>query len=99
MRLRLSAQAEADLDSIWYYVATESASAEVADRLLDAITSRFLLLARHPYLGRTRARDFGAGLRSFAVAEYVIVYAVEPDELSVLRVVHGHRDLESIFGV
>lgn len=46
MRLRISPQAEDDLDSIWYYVTTDSA--EIADRLVDSLTSRFLLLSRHP---------------------------------------------------
>jgi toxin ParE1/3/4 len=97
MRLRLSPQAEADLDSIWHYVATESASAEIADRLIDSLTSRFLLLSHHPYLGRSRAVDFGPGLRSLAVSEYVIVYTIEAEALAIPRVVHGRRDLESIF--
>jgi plasmid stabilization system protein ParE len=34
MRLHISPQAEEDLDSIWYYIATESSSAEIADRLI-----------------------------------------------------------------
>jgi toxin ParE1/3/4 len=99
MRLRIAPQAEADLDSIWYYVATESASVEIADRLLDSLTSRFLLLARHPYVGRTRADEFGPGLRSLAVSEYVIVYTIEAEAVAILRVVHGRRDLESIFSL
>jgi toxin ParE1/3/4 len=99
MRLRIAPQAEADLDSIWYYVATESASVEIADRLVDSLTSRFLLLARHPYVGRSREHEFGPGMRSLAVSEYVIVYTVEHGAVHVLRVVHGRRDLESIFSL
>jgi toxin ParE1/3/4 len=98
MRLRISPQAEADLDSIWYYVATESASVEIADRQVDSLTSRFLLLERHPYIGRIRD-EFGPGMRSFAVSEYVIVYIIEHDRVQILRVVHGRRDLESIFSL
>ena len=99
MCLRLSPQAEADLDSIWYYVATESASAEIADRLIDSLTSRFLLLSRHPYVGRSREHEFGPGMRSLAVSEYVIVYTIEQDSIQVLRAVHGRHDLESIFSL
>ena len=97
MRLRISPQAEDDLDSIWYYVATESASVEIADRLVDSLTSRFLLLAQHPFVGRSRTQDFGPGLRSLAVSEYVIIYTIDEDNVQILRVVHGRRDLESIF--
>jgi toxin ParE1/3/4 len=99
MRLRIAPQAEADLDSIWLYVATESASVEIADRLIDSLTSRFLLLARHPYVGRSREHEFGPGMRSLAVSEYVIVYTIEAEALAILRVVHGRRDLDSIFSL
>ncbi len=75
---------------IWYYVATEGAS-------VDSITSRFFLLASHPHLGRCRD-DLGVGSRSFAVGEYVIVYWVENSDVLILRVVHGRRDLETLFG-
>ena len=56
----LSPSCEADLDDIWLHTARESGSVDVATRLIDAITSRFLLLARFPYVGRAREEDFGA---------------------------------------
>ena len=99
MRFRLSPQAEADLDAIWFYIATESASVEIADRFIDSLTSRFRLLGRHPYLGRSREHEFGRDTRSLAIAEYVIVYTVADSEIAILRVVHGRRDLESIFSL
>ena len=43
----ISPLAEADLDDIWYYIATQSGSVEAADRLIDSLTRRFLLLANH----------------------------------------------------
>jgi plasmid stabilization system protein ParE len=65
---RLAPRAEADLDDIWLYVARESASMEVATRLIDSITGRFSFLAAFPYVGRARDEDFGAGSRSFSWA-------------------------------
>jgi plasmid stabilization system protein ParE len=41
---RLSPRALADIDDIAYYVALESGSLETADRLLESIYQRFLLL-------------------------------------------------------
>jgi plasmid stabilization system protein ParE len=70
MAHRVAPRAAADLDDIWYYVAKESGSIEVATRLIDSITDRFFLLASHPYLGRSRDYDFGVGSRSFPVGEY-----------------------------
>lgn len=98
MAHRVAPQAAADLDGIWYYVAKESGSIDIANQLVDSITDRFLLLASHAYLGRSRDEDFGIGSRSFPVGEYVIVYCVEDKDVLILRVAHGRRDIEALFG-
>jgi len=97
MSHHLSPKAEADLE-IWLHVALESVSFDLATRLVDSIAEQCFLLGRHPFLGRARDDDFGAGSRSFSVDEYVIVYCVENDEVLILRVVHGRRDLRALFG-
>lgn len=89
MRYRLSALAEQDLEEIWSYVA-EDASPATADRLIDAIIDRFELLAEQPRIGRLRP-EFGEGVRSSTVENYVIYYRYEGDVL-VARVLHGRRD-------
>ena len=93
----IAPRAEADLDGIWIYVARECGSMDIATRLVDSITDRFCFLSRFPYAGRSRDRDFGVGTRSFPVGEYVIVYCVEGEDVSILRVVHGRRDFELLF--
>jgi toxin ParE1/3/4 len=98
MAHRVAREAEADLDEIWLYVATESGHMDVATRLIDWITDRFFFLASFPYAGRVRDDDFGIGSRSFTVGEYVIVYCVEGEDVLILRVVHGKRHLEDLFG-
>jgi toxin ParE1/3/4 len=98
MAHRVAPQAEADLDDIWLYVAKESGNMDVATRLINAITRRFFFLASFPYVGRARDPDFGAGTRSASVGEYVIVYCVDGQDVLILRVVHGRRDLEALFG-
>jgi plasmid stabilization system protein ParE len=50
----LSPRARADIDEIAYYVAVESGSLETADRLLESIYRRFLLLGQYPHAGRRR---------------------------------------------
>jgi toxin ParE1/3/4 len=99
MARRVAPRAESDLDNIWLYTAKESGSMDVATRLVDSITDRFLFLTRFPYAGRSRDRDLGAGTRSFPVGEYVIVYCVEGEDVFILRVVHGRRDFETLFEV
>jgi len=48
MAHRVAPRAEADLDDIWYYVAKESGSIEIANRLIDSITGRFSCLPAFP---------------------------------------------------
>jgi toxin ParE1/3/4 len=98
MAHRLSPRAANDLDDIWIYVARESGSLEIANRLIDSITDRFVMLANHPHAGRQRNDDLGTSRRSFPVGEYLIVYRVEDKDVLILRVVHGRRDLGALFG-
>ena len=94
---RIAPEAEAELDDIWYYIAKESDSIEIADRMVDSITDRFFLLARFPHIGRRRDEDLRPGLRSFVVGEYFIIYRVEDGEILILHVIRGSRDLEALF--
>ncbi len=96
MAHRLSREAEADLNDIWYYVANQSGGTDVADRLVDTITDRFLLLARYPRIGRGRDDDLRAGLRSFSVGSYVMIYRIDGEDVLILRVLHGSRDIQRL---
>lgn len=91
MAHRLAPEVETELDNIWFYLAKESGSTEVADRLIDSITDRFFLLAGHPYVGRRRDQDLRPGLRSFPVGEYVIIYRVEGEDVVILHVARSSR--------
>jgi toxin ParE1/3/4 len=93
-----SPQADFDLDSIWYYVSSESGSVEIADRLIDSITERFLLLAKYPNIGRRRDYDLRPGLRSFSVGEYLIIYRLRDQDVLILMVLRGSRNFEALFG-
>ena len=57
MAHRVAREAEADLDDIWYFIATQSSRPDVADRFIDSLTERFLLLAENPHTGRRRDED------------------------------------------
>ena len=92
---QVSLKAQSDLDAIWYFVATESRSIETANRLIESIEQGFIVIGRHPRIGRLREDDFGGSKRSLVVGEYVIVYSVQEDGAAfILRVVHGRRDLD-----
>jgi toxin ParE1/3/4 len=44
-------------------------------------------------MGRARD-DLRPGLRSFAVGQYVIIYAIEDEDVEFLHVFHGRQDIE-----
>ena len=97
MAHRVSRLAEAELDDIWYYLAQESGNPEIADRVVDSITDRFLLLSRYPHIGRRRDQDLRPGLRSFLAGEYIIIYRVEDEDVLILHVLRASRDIEELF--
>lgn len=97
MAHRLAPEVEAELDDIWYYTAKQSQSIEAADRLIDSIIDRLLLLARYPHMGRRRVMDLRPGLRSFPVGEFVIIYRVEGQDVLILHIVRGTRDIRELF--
>jgi plasmid stabilization system protein ParE len=95
--IRVSPEAEADMDGIWLYVARESHSIEIANRVVDGITARFGLLSRYPAAGRSRG-DLTFGVRSFVADGYLILYEYrEPDLVVILHVAARGRDLFALY--
>lgn len=92
--LRISGDAQADLDEIWFRIAADDV--EAADRLTDSLLAEYSRLARHPYLGRLR-KDLRPGIRSWAHGNYVIFYTATDDVVGIARVLYGGRDLPPLF--
>jgi toxin ParE1/3/4 len=95
---RRTPRADSDLDDIWYYVAAKSGSLDIADRFIESSANRFLLLASHPNIGRTRDEDLRPGLRSFPAGEFIIFYRIQDQDVEILRVLRGTRNIEALFG-
>ena len=94
--VRFSSTANRDLVAI-IAVIRENAGARVAARWRRAFEERSKMLADQPFLGAAD-EDLGPGLRRLVVAPYLIVYELPTsDEVSILRIVHGARDLPSLF--
>src|SRR5712672_458851 len=91
-KFRKRSQADADLDSIWSYIAADNVKA--ADGLIDRIGTVFEMLAQNPRAGRARA-DLVRGLRSFPVGNYIVFYFVRSDGIEVVRVMNGRRDIDA----
>ncbi len=93
-RFRLSELAKTDLAEIRHYIARDKPGA--AGRQIASFFERFHTLARHPEMGQRRP-ELGAGLRSFAVGNYVIIYRPTSEGVEIARVVSGYRDLMPFF--
>ena len=96
MRYRVLPAAKAEIDAIWLYIATESGSKEIANRLIQKITNCFWLLVGNPRADRQRDHDLGANLRSFPVADYVGIYRIEDFGPMILHVMRGSRDMKAL---
>ena len=89
-RHRTIPPAEADLDAITEYYSAHSPAA--GSRLLDAIFAKCRQLANQPRQGTPRP-DFGAGVRSVVVQQYLLFFRATATGIDVLRVLHGSRDI------
>ena len=87
-------RALSDLAEIWAYVA--EGSSDRADGFVDLIDSKFQALSRRPGLGRRRP-ELAPDIRSLTVGRYVVFYLSLSRGIEVVRVLHGSRDIESIF--
>lgn len=87
-------RAKSDLAEIWDYIADDSEAR--ADTFVDTIDGKFRTLAERPNIGRAR-EELAEGLRSFPVGRYVIFFRPISNGVEIVRVLHGARDLYSIF--
>lgn len=92
--VKVAAAAEEDLKQIWAYVA--QSNPEAASRLIKQITRKFTVLRDYPQMGREQHKLL-VNLRSFTVKGYIIFYQPFESGIEILRVMHGSRDVESIF--
>jgi toxin ParE1/3/4 len=91
---RISPRASADLIEIWSYIADDSVAN--ADAFIDRLYQSIQALARQPGLGRHR-EELAPGLHSIPFGRYIIFYRAVTGAIEIVRVLHGARDIESIF--
>jgi toxin ParE1/3/4 len=94
MKIIVSDEADNDLMQIFSYLSQRSPQA--TQSLLDEINRRFVNLESFPLLGAPRP-DLGQDVRSAVVSPYMVLYAVRRDHVTILRVLHGGRDIEAEF--
>lgn len=92
-RLQLSSSARRDLTEIWQHIATDNP--DNADRFIDLLLHRALLLSEFPDSGRHRP-ELDPGLFSFPFRNYVFYYRRSDRGIVISRVLHGAREQEEI---
>jgi plasmid stabilization system protein ParE len=92
-----SAQAEADVAEIGWYL-ERAASQAVAAMVIAEIRSTALGVADFPFSCRMIPEFQDPARRETFAYAYRIMYRVAPTEISILRVVHGRRLLRNVPG-
>jgi len=92
--LILSPEAEQDLIDIWAYIAEDSPVN--ADRYIDKLSDKGLILADNPQIGAERT-ELMDGLRCFPVDHYVLYYREINNGIEMIRVLRASRDIYAIF--
>ena len=97
-RLRFSAAANDDLNSIAEYIADRSGSRIVAERFAGELRQKCSDIAASPIqMGRPRP-DLRPDLRSHPHGNYLIFFRYIGDVLEVVNVLEGHRDVAAFYG-
>lgn len=91
--VRHTPQAEADLEDILR--ALNQNYPATAERYAAEFERKGQMLAQFPEIGRSRP-ELAPNLRSLLVRPYILFYRIQGDEVQILRILHGKRDLASI---
>lgn len=89
-RYVVSADARADLDEIWDYIASRS-SAETATTFLWRFYDAFTSLAQSPSTGMAVPSLVEESVRKFPMGNYLIYYRPMRGKVTIWRVLHGKR--------
>jgi toxin ParE1/3/4 len=99
MRLLRKRRFNADVARSVAYIA--DINPDAAGRFLQAIENECKFIALNPGIGSKEAFPRLVGIRSWRVAgfeNYLIFYRADSNELTLLRLLHGARDLPRLLG-
>ena len=94
MILRLSAQAERDLEHVGDWIARDNPARAIT--FIEEIRRACIDLTDFPERFPLVARYESQGVRHRAIGNYLIFYRVEPGKVVILHVLHGARDYSAI---
>ncbi len=96
-RLNYLDAAKRDFLQIQRYIVSESGSLKTAQSFVRRLQGRCEKLAKSlGTLGRARD-ELEPGLRSLADKSYVIFFRYDTDEVNIVTILHGMRDIDAHF--
>lgn len=93
-QVRFTEPAAQDLEEIYDYIALDNI--EAAERLKDRLKQLWTAASKTPGIGRKRDQWL-PDLRSVREGNYLILYRPVEVGIEVVRILHGARDIESLF--
>jgi plasmid stabilization system protein ParE len=93
-KLFIKPRARLDLLEIWHYIARDNLAAAI--RVGDELDAAIMDLAAMPGKGHTRAEVKDSRVRFWSVYSYLIAYRFDEATITVVRVVHGRRNIRRL---
>lgn len=93
-RATFTPAAEADLEDIGYFIAQDNV--ERAAAFVEEIIAHCHRIAANPAIGRRRP-ELGEAIRSLPHGRYVIFYRAGEIGIQVVHILHGARDIGTVF--
>ena len=94
MQYVLAQEATQDLDEILDYFLSRNIDA--GERFIQEFNKKCKYLTQFPNIGRSYA-NLDPTLRGIPVDGYILFYRVFEDNIIIVRVISGYRDLKSVF--
>jgi toxin ParE1/3/4 len=86
--------AKRDLAAITDYIAAENLTAALG--FYDEIDRLLNMIAQYPEMGEA-VDHLSPGLRRFTLGNYLLFYRHVDEEIELIRVLHGARDIDRLF--
>jgi len=90
-RIHISSDVEADIESIWEFIASDNPAA--ATRLRQRILNAFESIARNPAIGHTRKDLAPQPTLFWPLGNYLILYRDLGIHIEIIAVTQGSRDI------
>jgi toxin ParE1/3/4 len=93
-QFRIRPAAYADMDAIADFIRRDNP--ERAESFSEELAQKIETVAERPLSFPARA-EFGRTIRSALHGNYLILFRFENEEVEIVRVLHGARDIEGLF--